>query len=388
MSVSGPAARPLHGVRVVDLTTMISGPMTTAILADQGADVIKVEPPGQGDLIRHLGTRRGGVSAIFQTLNRGKRSIVLDLKKPADLGVLHRLVATADVFIQNLRPRVAERLGVGEPALRRSRPDLVYVSVSGFGEHGPYAERRVYDIVIQGISGMAASQSDPSTRRPELIRNVVCDKITALYAAQAITAALFDRARGNGGRHVRLAMLDAAVSFLWPDVMQDCTYLGDDVTRGPSLLGIVRIHPTRDGWVTMLALTDDDFAGVCKALDRDELARDPRFRAARERLTHALALAPLLDDATGAFTTDEVCARLEREGIACGGVVPPERVHADPQVVANGTLVERGDARFGEVRMPAPVARFDAERAAIAALAPLLGEHTDEILRELGLATR
>ena len=137
MTAPGPATRPLHGVRVVDLTTMISGPMTTAILADQGADVIKIEPPGRGDGIRHLGASRGGVSAIFQTLNRGKRSLVLDLKQPADLGVLHRLVATADVFIQNLRPRVAERLGVGESELRRSRPDLVYVSVSGFGEHGP-----------------------------------------------------------------------------------------------------------------------------------------------------------------------------------------------------------------------------------------------------------
>ncbi|MBK7973202.1 MAG: CoA transferase [Deltaproteobacteria bacterium] len=187
---------------------------------------------------------------------------------------------------------------------------------------------------------------------------------------------------------MRLAMLDAAVSFLWPDVMQDCTYLGDDVKRGPSLLGIVRIHPTQDGWVTMLALTDDDFAAVCRALGRDELARDPAFRTSRERLTHADGLAPLLDDATRAFTTEEACARLEKEGIACGGVVPPEHVHADPQVIANEAVAECADARFGAVRMAAPVARFGDSRAPIERLAPLLGEHTDEILSELGLAPR
>ncbi len=375
---------PLAGVRVVDLTSMISGPMTTVILADQGADVIKVEPPGKGDLIRHLGASRSGVSAIFQTLNRGKRSITLDLKEPADRDTLVRLVATADVFIQNFRPGVALRLGIGEAALRRHRPDLVYVSVSGFGEEGPYAERRVYDVVIQGASGMAASQADPTTGKPELVRNVVCDKITAVYAAQAITAALFDRARGNGGRHVRLSMLDAAIAFLWPDVMQDHTYVGDEVARGPSLLGIVRIHPTSDGWITLLALTDADFAGVCRALERPDLAGDERFRESRVRLAHAEALAALLDAITVRFTTAELCARLEREGVACGGVVPPERIHADPQVAANGLVAERDDPRFGAVRMAGPVARFGDTRREPARLAPTLGEHTAAIRAELG----
>lgn len=376
---------PLAGVRVVDLTAMISGPMTTAILADQGADVIKVEPPGQGDLIRHLGSSRGGVSAIFQTLNRGKRSIALDLKTPNAHATLAKLVASSDVFIQNFRPGVAARLGVDEATLRRHRADLVYVSVSGFGESGPHAQRRVYDIVIQGASGMAASQADPATGKPELIRNVVCDKITAVYAAQAITAALFDRARGGGGCHVRLAMLDAAVAFLWPDVMQDHTYAGGDVTRGPSLLGIVRIHPTSDGFITLLALTDADFAGVCRAVGRPELATDARFRASRERLAHADELARLLDDATATIATAALCARLEQEGVACGGVVPPERVHADPQLEANGLIARYEDPRFGAVRIAGPVARFGAERAVPRRLAPALGEHTDQILAELGL---
>jgi crotonobetainyl-CoA:carnitine CoA-transferase CaiB-like acyl-CoA transferase len=326
------------------------------------------------------------VSAIFHTLNRGKRSIALDLKKSADHAALLSLVATADVFVQNLRPGVATRLGLDEGTLREARADLVYVSISGFGEHGPYAERRAYDIVIQGVSGMAASQADPASGRPELIRNVVCDKITAVYAAQAITAALFDRARGGGGRHVRLAMLDVAVAFLWPDIMQEHTYTGEGVEGGPSLLGIVRIHPTHDGWITMLALTDADFAGVCRAIERADIATDPRFREARARLTHAGELAPILDDATRDHTTEDLCARLEKEGVACGGVVPPERVHADPQVIANELIGECQDPRFGTVRMPGAVARFGAARSRPASLAPTLGEHTAEILAELGLA--
>ena len=223
-------AGPLEGIRVIDLTTMVSGPLASSILGEQGAEVIKVEMPGTGDLIRHIGSSRGGLSAIFATLNRNKRSVVLNLREPRGRELLERLLEGADVFMQNFRPGVMAGMGFGEPELRRLNPELIYVSINGFGETGPYAQRRVYDIVIQALSGLAASQADPQTGTPDLVRNIVCDKVTAVSAAQAISAALFARERGAGGQHVRLAMLDSTIAFLWPDGMQSLTYLGEGAT--------------------------------------------------------------------------------------------------------------------------------------------------------------
>jgi len=376
---------PLHGIRVVDLTAMVSGPMATAVLADQGADVIKVEPPGTGDLIRQIGCSRGELSAIFSTLNRNKRSLVLDLGQPRGLAVLRKLVARADVFAQNFRPGVAEQMGIGEPALRSVKPDLVYVSISGFGETGPYSRRRVYDIVIQALSGMAASQADPRTGVPELVRNIVADKATALVAAQAITAALFARERGAGGQHVRLAMLDATIAFLWPDVMQAHTYLGPGATPPASLAGFLSVRRTADGFMTIFAIADAEFAGLCRALDRPELALDERFRDTAGRMRHADALAAILDQTTRSRTTASWCERLAAEDVPHAPVNQLEALHEDEQVLANALLVEMEHPRAGRLRTPRPVARFDVTPATLRQPAPSLGEHGAELLRELGL---
>ena len=190
-------AGPLGGIRVVDLSTMISGPLATMILGDQGADVIKVETPGKGDLVRYLGNTKRGFSATFATSNRNKRSVALDLKSEAGREVLFKLVASADVFVQNFRPGTVERMGIDEATLREHRPDLVYVSISGFGEKGPYAHKRVYDPLIQALSGLATIQGDRGMGRPRMMRLVVPDKVTAMTAAQAIAAALFARERSG-----------------------------------------------------------------------------------------------------------------------------------------------------------------------------------------------
>ena len=205
---------PLGGYRIIDATQMVSGPMATMILADQGADVIKVEPPGVGDLTRAMGGSRRGMAPTFAVINRNKRSIALNLKDGRGVDLLNRLVATADVFVQNFRPGRAEKMGIGEPQLRRVRPDLVYVSISGFGEKGPYAHKRVYDPVIQALSGLADIQADWRSGRPQMMRLIIPDKVTALTAAQAITAALLARHRSGEGQHVRLAMLDAVIAFM------------------------------------------------------------------------------------------------------------------------------------------------------------------------------
>src|SRR5215475_710635 len=204
-------AGPLAGVRVVDLTSVVSGPFATMFLADQGADVVKVEPVG-GDITRRSRQSvdpTGQFSALFISTNRGKRSIALDLKQPKGIEILRRLIGLSDVLVQNFRPQVMERLGLGEPAMRALNPRLIYVSISGAGDSGPYAEKRIYDPIIQGLSGFADVQSDANTGRPQMIRTIVADKTTSVMTAQAVAAALYAREKTGRGDHVRVSMLDA-----------------------------------------------------------------------------------------------------------------------------------------------------------------------------------
>src|SRR5947207_9277717 len=238
---------PLDGFRIVDLTSNVAGPLGTMILGDQGADVIKVEPPAGGDSTRSGANRRGGLTAGFLNNNRNKRSIVLDLKQPSALEVLKRLAAGADAFVQNYRPGVADRLGVGETAIRAVAPTIVYVSVSGFGENGPYAHAPAYDPVIQGFSGLATVQAGSDRARPRLLRTILPDKLTAITSSQAITAALLARQRTGQGQHVRLSMLEAVVAFLWPSDMAGQTFVGEEPPEQEAGSTIDLIDETADG---------------------------------------------------------------------------------------------------------------------------------------------
>ena len=377
---------PLAGVRIVDTTAYIAGPLATMVLADQGAEVVKVEPPGIGDVLRLLGTLRGGMSAFFATSNRSKRSLVLDLKQERGVEVLRRLVGEADVFVQNYRPGVVERLGIDYETLRRDRPDLVYVSISGFGETGPYAHRPVFDNVIQALSGMACAQADPETGAPDMIRNIVCDKVTALTAAQAITAAIVARERGRGGQHLRLAMLDAAVAFFWPDGMMNHTYLGDGAMAMPPLANNYRAFPTADGHLTMTAVTDDQFQRACRALGRAELADDPRYRTLPDRITRLSELVALLREILQTRPTAEWCERFEKEEVPFAPIHTLETLCGDPQLAENGTVVELEHPAAGRMRQARPAPRFEGTPAAISRPAPTRGEHTDELLAEAGFS--
>ncbi len=246
----------LEGIRVVDLTSMISGPTATMILADQGADVIKVENPATGgDYVRHGANRRGGFSANFVNNNRNKRSVTLDLKQADGIAALLRIVATADVFIQNFRPGVAQRMGLGEDAVRAARPDIVYVSIAGFGFEGPYAPKPVYDPLIQALSGLATVQAGSDRERPRLVRTIVPDKVTALNAAQAVTAALLARERCGEGQHVHLAMLDAIVAFLWHSDMGSQTFVGDELPQQHAASFIDLIYETADGHISVAVMS-------------------------------------------------------------------------------------------------------------------------------------
>ena len=372
-------AGPLDGIKIVDLTAMASGPYATSILADQGADVIKVEPPGKGDLIRHIGTTRGGMSAIFNTINRGKRSVVIDLRDERGAALVRELAKDADVLVQNFRPGVIDRLGVGEATLRALAPQLIYVSISGFGEEGPGTQRKVYDSVMQAYSGIAGHQANPETGVPEFVRNIICDKGTAITTAQTITAALFARERGAGGQHLRISMLHASIAFLWPDGMQNYTYLGgESPPMGRATLPAIR--RTADGFMTITAIKDDEYVALCHALDRPDLVDDSRFAEAGQRARNAKAFHEVINPLTATRTTADLAARLEAADVPHAVVATPATIHQDPQVVANQLLIETNHPTAGRMRNPRPVGDFDRTPSQIARPAPTLGQHTNEIL--------
>lgn len=375
---------PLEGIRVIDTTQMISGPLATMLLGDQGADVIKIEPLGAGDLVRHLGAARGGMAPTFATSNRSKRSVALDLKHPDGLAALDRLVASADVFVQNLRPGKADALGIGEARLRELQPRLVYVSISGFGETGPYAHKRVYDPVIQALSGLADIQADRTTGRPQMVRVIIPDKITALSAAQAICAALVARERRGVGQHVRLAMLDATVSLLWPEGMARQTFLSDRQRLGRPSLAQDLIFETADGYLTTGAVSDAEWEGLAQALEHPEWLEDERFRTPASRVKHVEPRLALMAEALRGRSTADWLERLDARQVPCAPILRREDLADHPQIRENDLLVESEHPHAGRLREPRPAARFDRTPADIRRPAPLLGEHTDEVLAEAG----
>jgi crotonobetainyl-CoA:carnitine CoA-transferase CaiB-like acyl-CoA transferase len=374
---------PLGGYRIVDLTANVAGPLATMILGDQGADVIKVEAP-EGDATRAAGNRRGGLSASFLNNNRNKRSIVLDLKRPAALQALFRLAATADVFVQNFRPGVAERLGVGEAAVRAVAPQIVYVSISGFGETGPWAQKPAYDPVIQAFSGLATVQAGSDAARPRLLRTILPDKLTAITASQAITAALLARARTGRGQHVRLSMLEAVLAFLWSSDMGSQTFVDDAPAPQEAASAIDLIYETAEGYMTLAALTDRQWAGLAEALDRPEWLADPRFKTPALRQQNIDARLELTQEALRGRPAAEWLARLDAVGVPCAPVLTRGAVIRHPQVVEMAIVEETLHPAAGGLRQARAAARFSETPAEIRRGAPRLGEHTDEILGELG----
>ncbi len=376
---------PLEGVRILDCTTMISGPVATRMLADQGADVIKIEAPGVGDLVRVMGARRK-VSATFATANRNKRSVVIDLKQPDGIAVLERLVKSADVFVQNFRPGAVERMGIDEATLRGWRPDLVYVSISGFGESGPYAHKRVYDPVVQALSGLASIQADRDTGRPRMMRLIVPDKLTAVTAAQAITAALFHRLRSTEGQHVRLSMLDATIAFHWPEGMASHTFVGSGTQGRRARFAQDLVFQTADGYITCGAVSDAEWEGLCDALERDDWREDERYQTAAGRILHADQRLHDTQQVLLTRTSDEWLARLDARDVPCAPVLSRDELIEHPQVQENAIVVETEHPEGGAMRDARTAARFERTPGGLRLHAPALGEHTEEVLREAGFA--
>lgn len=375
---------PLAGFRIIDVTSVIAGPFATMMLADQGADVIKIEAPDRWDHTRHAGYGNVGLTATFLNNNRNKRSLTLDLKSEEGKAVLLRLAESADVFIQNFRPGVVERLGIGEPVLRGLNPRLVYVSMSGWGERGPFAHKPVYDPIIQALSGLTTVQAGSDEERPRLIRTILPDKLTAITAAQAVAAALAGRERTGEGQHVKISMLDSVIAFLWSSDMGGQTFVGKEVEVQRAATFIDLIYETQTDYISVSTMSNPQWQGFCRITGREDLLEDERFKTPALRDKNANVRLEIIQEILLERSAEEWLQVLDDGGVPCAPVLRRRDMMNHPQVEASEIIVEHEHPNAGRLRQARPAARFEGTPVGIRQGAPLLGEHTREILAEAG----
>src|SRR5580658_2325451 len=371
---------PLVGFRVLDLTAVISGPFCTQLLGDLGADVIKIEPPEGDSMRRNVGPQRGGLTAAFLNFNRNKRSIVIDIKKEHGRDLVRRLAVKADALVENNRPGVADRLGIGYADIRRANPKVVYCSICGFGPKGRLASHPAYDPVIQGYSGMAFVQGGKSGQ-PTAVKMALADKISGMTAALSIVSALHAaRARGVG-QYIRVPMLEAMMAFAANDTMYGYTFQPDADYKGQAPRSTT-LDPfkTKDGWLTIAPFTDAQYERMCAAVGHPEwwTAAEDRTERLRGIMRGAAKLFP-------EKTTAEWLALLEGADIPCGPVHNYDTLFQDEEIVANESFTVYEHPQAGPVRTVSPGARFSETPMRMWRPPPKLGEHTEEILREAGI---
>ncbi len=386
---------PLAGFNVLDLSAVVSGPLTGSLLADQGAAVIKVERT-TGDIQRHVGSSRNGLSGFFHVLNRGKRSLALDLGRTEETApIIERLTRWADVVIQNFRPGVAARIGVGYDKLAAINPGLVYLSISGFGQTGPKAGERAYDPIIQFYSGIAAVQGrihPEHPEQPEQVNMLILDKLTAYTGCQAITAALLARTRSGNGQHIELSMLDTAIAFLWADTAADLILQGDGVDARPPIGAAGNVAQYADGWGTTMTLSDAEFAGLCAAYGLQHIAADPRFAKLAERQRNRPALVEIMRTEVAAaarqMTIAEASERMRSHDVPFARARKLSELAEEAQVHHNAMFRELEHPVAGHMRDARPAPHFRGTPAEPGGPAPMVGQHTRAILTELGFGTR
>jgi len=377
---------PLHGYRILDLTTVISGPFATMLLGDQGADIIKVESVTAPDHARGAGYGEQQFTATFLNNNRNKRGISLDLKSEAGKAALLKLAATADVFIQNFRPGVVERLGIGEAEVRKVKPDIIYASISGFGESGPMSHKPVYDPIIQAISGLTTIQAGSDEERPRLVRTILPDKLTGMTTAQAICAALLSRARTGEGQHIRISMLDAVVAFLWSSDMAGQTFFGNGLRVQRAATFIDLIYATQTDYISVSAMSNKQWTALCQVLDKPDWLTDERFNSPAQRDRNADARLNMTQEALLDNTAAHWLSVLDTAGVPCAPVLTRKNMINHPQVLASNLIFEAEHPIAGNIRQTRPAARFSGSVPEMRYGAPLHGEHTQELLAEIGIS--
>ncbi|MFL2872666.1 MAG: CaiB/BaiF CoA transferase family protein [Pseudohongiellaceae bacterium] len=378
---------PLNSIKVLDLTSMVSGPLAAAILGDQGADVLKVEPV-HGEQLRHLGEPHNGVPASFFSCNRNKKSLAVDLKTEAGKDILWKLIDSADVLLQNFRPGAMSRMGFDESEVRRRNKRIIYVSISGFGDKGPYAHKRVYDPIIQGLSGATDIQADRSTGRPNMFRIILADKVSAMTAAQAVSSALFHRERVGEGQHIQLSMLDATVAFFWPEAMTGLTFAEKETDVTKTFSSIDLIYETSDGYITISVISDKEWKGICEVLNCEELIQDERFVTSRARRQHSEERRSVIGEMVEKWTSEELLKSLDENDVPCAPLLNRMELMEHPQIVESQTIQKLEFEGFGEVRQARPAARFQLTESEIRSPAPKLGQHSTEVLGSLGYSKK
>lgn len=381
-----PPKGPLDGVRVIDLTTVMFGPYCTQILAEMGADVIKVEQPA-GDTSRHVGPSRSpGMSGGYLTKARNKRSIVLDLKQDAGRAVFAKLIAGADAFVHNIRPKPAARLGIDYETVEKIKPDIVYCAATGFRPDGPYADKAAYDDLIQGLSGFAALNGKVTGGDPRYAPSVIVDKISGLFASYAVAMALFHRERTGEGQRVDVGMFEAFTGFLMQEHLQGRAF---EPPLGPAgysrlLTSHRRPYKTADGYICAVPYTDRHWRAFFRLAGRPELAADERFATIRDRTVNIDALYSIVAEVLATKTTDDWLAALEGEDIPCVRMHDVESVLTDPHLQAVGLFKEMTHPTEGDVRyIEAPV-RLSKTPGGFRSHAEHHGESSVPILTELG----
>ena len=380
--------QPMQGLRVLDFTRVLAGPLATALLADIGAEVIKVEPP-QGDDYRGIGPMRNGESALFTVMNRGKKSLVLDLKQAAAVALVLDLAAQVDVVVENFRPGVAERLGIGYAAMSRCNPKLVYVSVSGFGQTGPLANRPAYDVIIQAMSGIMEATGDPQGP-PTMVGEAVSDVVAGLFASWAILAALHQTGRTGQGQHVDVAMFDTTLSFLATSVAR-YSFTGQPARRVGNrhpLSAPFGVYRALDGHFALAVLNTKLFTALATAMGQPDWGAQERYSSDEQRSLLEPELRGVIEAWAGGHTVNDVVALLERAGVPAAPIWNIAQALESPQAVARGLLQPLDDERLPGLRVPVQPVQFGGSQRSRPARAPALGQHTDDILgRLLGLAT-
>jgi formyl-CoA transferase len=375
-------AGPLDGVKILDLCSYLAGPYGCTLLADLGADVIKIESP-QGDMLRQFPSSLPGESRFFLGTNRGKRALALDLKKPEGLQILHRMVESADVLIENFRPSVPARLGIDYPRLRRINPRLVYAGLTGYGDSGPLSDKGGFDQVLQCLSGIAVFQG--SRERPQVVLGSILDYFTSALLAYGVAAALYHREKSGRGQYLSLSLLRSALTiqagrFVWAESE------GRDVARDSGTGGLTGIHPTKEGALYISVHSNHFFAALCELIGRPELASDPRCATMRSRAEHAAELVPELHAALAARTALEWEA-LFGERVPCAAVRPIEDMFDHPQALAEELVTTLDHPAVGRYRTMTKPIKFAETPGPMPTASPVFGQHSDAVLQAHGYST-
>ena len=376
---------PLKGVKIIDLTSMVSGPMGAMMLADQGAEVIKVEPIA-GEQLRHMAAPHNGVNPVFYSCNRGKKSLAIDLKSKEGKEILIKLIKDSDVLMQNFRPGTTDRMGFGYEDMKKINPNLVYLSISGFGDKGPYAQSRVYDPVIQALSGATDIKADRNTGNPKMFRVVIADKVTSLTAAQAISSALYAREKTSKGQHIKLSMLDSVIAFFWPEGMSGLVFKENEFDVRKLQGSQDLIYEAKDRYITAGAVSDAEWTGMCNALNMQQLITDDRFATSAARVINAEERKKITGKEIKKWQSNDILSRFQEEGVPSAPLLDRMELMNHEQIIQNQTILREEYEGFGEIRQARPAAHFEDTPSEISRPAPKLGEHGEEILNSLGIS--